>query len=299
MRKLTYQPIEMALSKTFFYTKLNYEDDSIKYGLPEDDLDEIFNFKSIDFYKGFSQSELLTYFKELGADTPQALNAVVSYHRTAFKTRLLRFNNYLHRSGKRLKFLLLVLKALDAVTQTHKSVLYSSQSPHYNWRELLFISSFFVNKRHSIQMFDTPPTQHTSFSLVFQKLNLLTDTNLTPDNPVFKNLLKVDTLFSFYVYKVDKHLFKNSRGKSGKFTFVWKYVPAYKRFNLISHWFMRELRITPGKTLEIRLINLFTTFSTNPHNSWLWKVKKFSAIFVYSNLRNSLAQTYRVSRKSR
>ena len=62
--------------------------------------------------------------------------------------------------------------------------------------------------------------QHTSFSLVFQKLNLLTDTNLTPDNPVFKNLLKVDTLFSFYVYKVDKHLFKNSRGKSGKFTFV-------------------------------------------------------------------------------
>lgn len=70
---------------------------------------------------------------------------------------------------------------------------------------------------------------------------------------VYKNLMKLDLLFSFFVYKVDKHIFKNSRGKSGKFTFVWKYIPPYKRFSFISHWIMREVRITPGKNLIKRL----------------------------------------------
>jgi hypothetical protein len=42
-------------------------------------------------------------------------------------------------------------------------------------------------------------------------------------------------LFSFYIYKVDKKIYKNSRGKSGKHTFVWKYIAPYKRNLLIMH----------------------------------------------------------------
>lgn len=49
------------------------------------------------------------------------------------------------------------------------------------------------------------------------------------------SLKKFRYLFSFYVYKVDKSIYKNSRGKSGKFTFVWKYVAPYKRSLLVSH----------------------------------------------------------------
>lgn len=36
----------------------------------------------------------------------------------------------------------------------------------------------------------------------------------------YKQLTGLDILFSFYIYKVDKHIYKNSRGKSGKFTFI-------------------------------------------------------------------------------
>ena len=36
----------------------------------------------------------------------------------------------------------------------------------------------------------------------------------------FKNVLKLEPLFSFYIYKVDKKIFKNTRGKSGKYTFL-------------------------------------------------------------------------------
>jgi hypothetical protein len=37
---------------------------------------------------------------------------------------------------------------------------------------------------------------------------------------VFKNIYQMLPLFSFYIYKVDKKIFKNTRGKSGKFTFI-------------------------------------------------------------------------------
>ena len=299
MRKLSPQSIELVTSKTFFYSRLHYYKDHLKYSLPSDNIDDIFNYQSKDFYKGFSQSDLLLYFKELGVDTPHALNAVVSYHRTAFKTRLVRFNNYMQRSGKKLKFILVLLEAYSTLVKNYKVSLLPVKSSSYNWRELSFLINYYLWEKSSTQILSLPSPHPTSFSFMLNKFNLIKEADLTPDSLLFDNLLKLDILFSFYIYKVDKHLFKNSRGKSGKFTFIWKYVPPYKRFNLISHWFMRELRITPGKTLNIRLVNLLTTFLTNFNNSWLWKVKKFSAVFVYSNLRNSLAQTYRVSRKSR
>ena len=36
----------------------------------------------------------------------------------------------------------------------------------------------------------------------------------------FKNLQKLTPIFVFYIYKVDKKIFKNTRGKSGKYTFI-------------------------------------------------------------------------------
>ena len=52
-------------------------------------------------------------------------------------------------------------------------------------------------------------------------------------NVVLTNINKIDPIFSFYVYKVDKAIYKNSRGRSGKYTFIWKYLPPYKRRQLV------------------------------------------------------------------
>lgn len=67
------------------------------------------------------------------------------------------------------------------------------------------------------------------------------------------NVNQVLPIFSFYIYKVDKKIFKNTRGKSGKYTFIWKYVAPYKRFFLVLLWFIRELKVLPGRTLVERL----------------------------------------------
>jgi len=45
----------------------------------------------------------------------------------------------------------------------------------------------------------------------------------------FKELVTILPIFSLYIYKVDKFIYKNTRGKSGKFTFIWKYITPYKR----------------------------------------------------------------------
>ena len=39
-------------------------------------------------------------------------------------------------------------------------------------------------------------------------------------NVVLTNINSFNPMFSFYVYKVDKAIYKNSRGRSGKYTFI-------------------------------------------------------------------------------
>jgi hypothetical protein len=43
---------------------------------------------------------------------------------------------------------------------------------------------------------------------------------LTVSSILTENFKKFNYVFSFYIYKVDKQIYKNSRGKSGKYTFV-------------------------------------------------------------------------------
>jgi len=257
---------------------------------PNESIDSSSDYVLADFYTNFSKSEMLLYFKGLQVDVPCVLASIASYRRTASTTRLSRFNNYFHRGGKKLKFMLVLLKAYDQVFNAVYP-LTNSVRQVCHWREVHGALHFYTNGF-------SPQEQVTSFGSTWDRSRFLPAETPSLDKFLFKNLLKLDLLFSFYVYKVDKHLYKNSRGKSGKFTFVWKYVPPYKRFNLISCWFMRELKVTPGKTLHDRVVGMLHLFVTNFRKSWLWKVKKFSSIFVYSKLRTSLARDYKVSRRS-
>jgi hypothetical protein len=114
---------------------------------------------------------------------------------------------------------------------------------------------------------------------------------------LFKNIYQILPMFSFYIYKVDKKIFKNTRGKSGKHTFIWKYVSPYKRMFLVMHWLLNVLRVKPGKTLNNRLEILLKTLINEPRSTWAFKVRKFSHNYVYRNSRQTLAETYRTTTK--
>jgi hypothetical protein len=50
---------------------------------------------------------------------------------------------------------------------------------------------------------------------------------------LFNRLSDFIPLFSFFIKKVDKNKRKHSRGKSGKYQIIWKYVPRYKRLLIV------------------------------------------------------------------
>jgi len=64
-------------------------------------------------------------------------------------------------------------------------------------------------------------------------------------------------LFLFYIYKIDKKIYKNSRGKSGKYKFLWKYVPSYKRNSTMISWVAKEMRTVNGRTISSRMSRVF------------------------------------------
>jgi cytochrome c biogenesis factor len=66
---------------------------------------------------------------------------------------------------------------------------------------------------------------------------------------------------------------------------------------LVMHWFLKELRMKQGRSLEDRLILLLKSIVSSPKNTWAYKVKKFSHNYVYRNSRKTLAETYKTSTK--
>ena len=57
--------------------------------------------------------------------------------------------------------------------------------------------------------------------------NFLTYTHL------LELLTQNQPLFSLKTKRVDKLRFKHSRGKSGKYTVEWKYIPRYRRMDVV------------------------------------------------------------------
>lgn len=283
--------METSRSRVFFFnriSKINLNLTTPPYY--NTDFDHSINYSTFNFYNHFFSSDLVSYFKSLSIDTPFILNKVPSYKRTGFKTKFIRLNNYFLRDGKRLKFLKTLLFSYDNISRLLISSINNSLQTKFLWKEIFL----------SLSHLTLPPTSAINLS----NNNLLRDNDLYSNEPItrrslfYSNFKLLDIAFSFFIYKVDKHIFKNSRGKSGKYTFIWKYIPVYKRFAFTAHWLMREIRVAPGTTLLARLSHVLNIFLTDITKSWLWRIKKFSAYFVYFNLKTTLGTSYRLSRKT-
>jgi hypothetical protein len=119
---------------------------------------------------------------------------------------------------------------------------------------------------------------------------------------IFRRVIKssldeLSPIFSFYIYKVDKKIFKNTRGKSGKYTFIWKYVAPYKRNFLVMSWILKEMRVSQGRKVRDRVLNVVSNLVLAPQKTWVFRVKKFSHNYVYRNCRFTLAENYRTVKK--
>lgn len=245
-----------------------------------------------------------SFFKDLGVNTPYILNQTKSLKRTVNHTNFLSLAVYLARKGKKVTCINLVSNLILSILYEIKNepIIYRNM---LNLQNFLFFYSMFHFKSSTNNSYSYAAQDFFSLKVAF-KLKLPNETyldsdllykseDLNPKSLYNLSLKKLNFLFAFYIYKVDKNIYKNSRGRSGKFTFVWKYVAPYKRHKLIAHWLMKEVRVAPGKTLEERLKIILRNFLVSPKDTLVWKVNRFSVNYVYYYLRRSLGETCRTT----
>lgn len=241
-------------------------------------------------------SDFYSFFIENNIDIPHYFHYIRSVKRPINEITYLKFNNYLMRQGKRFKTLNMLNKLLFNLNKDFpliKDLIYQTPS---SWKDFYFIFNS-LNIKKNYQKFLFQRNEITNYGNVHNNLFIDILTRWDDKKILFKNLFDLLPMFSFYIYKVDKQIFKNTRGRSGKYTFIWKYVAPYKRQFLVMFWLAKELRITPGRALPDRLLQLLKTFIFTPKKTLIFKVKKFSNNYVYRNCRYTLAEHYRTVTK--
>lgn len=246
-----------------------------------------------DSFEYLKHSGFNSFFYEAKVDRPRCLLSYWSSRRTINRHLLLKTSNYLMRKGQRQKSLNLLLSSVRNSYLDYLRAL-GDQNVHLSWQSIHIIlsnsvyTSSYSQFPHNIQF-------ENSYKFNYNFLGKEHSNFIDMRNVVLTNINNINPMFSFYIYKVDKAIYKNSRGKSGKYTFIWKYLPPYKRRQLVLSWIIKEIKMQPGRTLRERVSNVINLIRTQPNNLFINKVQAFSTNYVYWNSRKSLCETYRTA----
>lgn len=233
----------------------------------------------------YNFSKFKFFFINHSIKVPYLLNKVKSIKRLKKQTDLTELSQFLIKKGKKLK----AISLLQSFYKNYLNFIKDKVNLNnlYSWKSLYFLFSTYFSNNYSIINLTKLKNSSLLLTKPQSKFNLL----------VSESFKKINIIFSFYIYKVDKAIYKNSRGKSGKYTFIWKYVPLYKRNRLINYWIYKEIKIQSGKNLNARITTIFLNLFNNITSTWIWKIKKFALNYIYYKLRKSLAETYKTSKK--
>ena len=260
-------------------------------------LDDYGNHEAIDDFYYLKNRTFISFFRENSIDVPRCFAHTRSVRRATNELHLLKFNNYLMRDGKRaqsFKHLSCVLyKSFCKVHEFDERPFHTN----FSWRTFFLNFNYLHGNSNQLKEFTNFIELPVAYGHYMDSTSKYILDKWNFYKWLFKNIYQMLPMFSFYIYRVDKKIFKNTRGKSGKHTFIWKYVTPYKRLFLVMHWLFKELRVKQGRSLQDRLTLLIQSIVSSPKNTWVFKVKKFSHNYVYRNSRKTLAETYRTVTK--
>ncbi len=243
------------------------------------------------------QSTVISFFVDNLIDVPTCFKKSKSLYNTSFELPFLKCINILMRHGNKNQVFKVFNTAVNTFTMTYMER-FTKKALTDSWNTLYPILSHLMMKTvptsdvlnisdHSNTINRNLPARR---QLYYDEHIYLKTHNLTK-SVFFEIIQKYAPLFTFYVRKVDKKIRKNSRGKSGKYVLTWKYVPEYKRFYLTLRWFLKDTRFQKDKTFYARLLKGMSLILTQPEQSFLVKLRKFSHFFVFNNFKKTLLRT--------
>jgi hypothetical protein len=272
--------------RTYYANSVSPLKDSIETSLDR----EVQNVNVAEHFSFLRQSTITSFFMVNMIDMPVCFKKSKSLYSKTFEIPLLKLSNILMRAGLRGKTIKTVTLSF---TQCFHEVMGMVQKADFiNWRFLysyilstrLFRGGFISNTTSNLEVGLDPQHRIKDGGYEFNSLYFL-------KTFLFEKLEKYAPLFSFYIRKVDKSVRKNSRGKSGKYTIIWKYVPVYKRLYVNIRWLLRDLKFQKFKTFTERLTKVLETFLLTPHLSFVCKLRRFTHFFVFKNYKKSLLKT--------
>jgi len=239
-------------------------------------------------------STMRSFFVSQRVDIPRCLQKSTSLYNLTFETPVKKFSNFIMNSGKH-------FSTWKAVSSVFKLLFYyplrvSSSNflqglvPTHTILDNLLIQSdlgFFKPNLGSSEL------KQLNKNCLLKLHHFHLKSVLNPLRVLFQKLRQSPPIFSFYIRRVDKNIRKNTRGKSGKYLIIWKYVPEYKRIYISLRWFLKDLKFQKMKGFKSKLQNLFTNLFISPEQSFLIRLRKFVHNFVFYNFKKSLVQNLR------
>ena len=119
------------------------------------------------------------------------------------------------------------------------------------------------------------------------------DHSTTWETLLRKNIRRLNPIFKYQILAVPKKTRKNSRGKSGRYRMVWKYVPPYRRDILVMRWFMQDLWHNEGRNLLERFSESLIRLAYQYKYTFMYENYRYIHYKIYFKFRLSLFKHYR------
>lgn len=268
----------------------SWTNENLLTSLPESNFDtqlEFYNTTSFLFLRG---SSFISFFIENMIDVPICFKKSKSLKRKNFELNLLKFVNLLMRQGKKEKTIKQFNTSFFNFFFAFKVDILWKNTTVFDWIDLFF---FFNNsfKYFGSDVFNDIGKEATA-PLLFNNF-IIKNGKLIQNNFFVKNFIRakislVAPVFSYFIYNVDKNVRKFSRGKSGKYLFIWKYIAPYKRPYVTLKWIFKDITFNGKFTFLKRIEDTFLNLTVDPHQSFAWKSKNYTYGYIFKNMRKSL-----------
>lgn len=238
----------------------------------------------------YKQSSISNFFSTNMVDVPRCFKKSESLRKVIFNKPHLKLLHILMRHGKKEQIFARIFRTIISNRLQFTRIKSNSNSRNWlTWLPLFTNNTLITDATYRIFL---------SSGLKLDNLEkTIKDDHLihpeTLDNKAFweSPLNKYKPIFAFKVQKVDKSTRKHSKGKSGKYVILWKYVPVYRRIYTVLRWLIQDISFQKAHKFETRFARALDLLKKSPKKTTIAKCRNFTHNFVFKSFKKTLLRT--------